>query len=274
MSAPDGAPAELFVREAGSGPAALLLHGLGGDHTIWNGQLQPLSERYHLIAPDLRGHGRSPYPDGTTFSFDELVGDLEGTLRTCGVDRAHLVGVSAGGFLALQFVLAHPERVRSLTLISSAAHCDGHTRAIAAHWAEVYRTQGYEAYVMRLLKDLFYPDWLDQHLEVIDQTMDALRGRDLKAPVQWALSVRTFDVRGRLSRIRTPTMVVHGMEDRVIDASHARLLRQGIVGAELKLFPYVGHMPPIERPMETARLLAERWGAADAAAPGAPAGPA
>jgi 3-oxoadipate enol-lactonase len=265
VSATGSPPAPLFVREAGAGVPALLLHGLGGDHTVWGAQLGPLAERYRLLAPDLRGHGRSPNPEGSTLSFDELVVDLEGVLRAAGGEPAHLVGLSAGGFLALQYVLAHPEQVRSLTLMSTAAQCDGHTRAIAAHWAEVYRTQGYEPYVMRMLKDLFYPDWLDQHLEFIDHTLDAMRDRDLRAAVQWALAIRSFDVRPRLSRIRTPTLVAHGMEDRVIDASHARLLRQGIAGADLRLFPYAGHMLPIEKPVDTGRMLADWWSKVDAA---------
>ena len=272
MAGPPPATAELHLREEGSGEPVLLLHGLGGDHTVFNAQIRPLAERFHVLAPDLRGHGRSPTPDGSTFTFDELEQDLEALVEARGTGPVHLVGLSAGGFLALRWVLDRPERVRSLILLSTAAQCDGHTRAIAQHWAEVYRDKGYDAYVMRLLKDLYQAEWLEEHLEVIDHALATLRGQDLRAAVQWGLAVRNFDVRNRISQIRAPTSVAHGMEDRVIDASHARFLRQAIPGTELKLFPFTGHMLPVERAEETTRLLLE-WLARPPRRPGS-AGPA
>jgi pimeloyl-ACP methyl ester carboxylesterase len=258
------------VREAGSGPAVLLLHGWGGDHSVWNAQIEPLSEKLHVLAPDLRGHGRSPAPDGSTFAFDELEGDLQALLRQRGVGAVHLVGLSAGGFLALRYLLDYPDQVLSLSLVGSAGVCDGHTRAIAAHWAEVYRTQGYEGFVMRLLKDVYYPEWLEEHMDVIDRALESLKMNDPKSVVQWGLALRTFDVRQQLGRIRVPTYVLHGMDDRVVDPSHARLLRQAIRGADLKLFPYAGHMVPVERSEEFTRALSDWFARVPAPAPGAP----
>ncbi|MHB8352273.1 MAG: alpha/beta fold hydrolase [Thermoplasmata archaeon] len=255
MSGSAGGSAELHLRESGEGVPILLVHGLGGDHTVWNGQIGPLAEKFRVLAPDLRGHGRSPTPEGSTFGFDELEDDLFATLDRRGLSAVHLAGTSAGGFLALRIALDRPDRVRSLILLSTAAHADGHTRAVAQHWTEVLREQGYEAYVRRLLKDLYYAEFLEAHLDLIDQTLAALRHRDLRAVVQWGAAIKGFDVRARLGRVALPTLVLHGMEDRVIDASHARVLRQAIRGAELKLFPYVGHMLPVERPEEVTQLI-------------------
>ena len=255
MTGPGAGTADLVVREAGSGPAVLFLHGLGGDHTVFNYQLGPLSERFHVLAPDLRGHGRSPTPNGSTFTMDELEGDLEALLARRGIGESYIVGMSAGGFLGLRFLLDHPERVRGFVGVGTAAQCDGHTRAVAGAWADVYRGEGYEAYVMRLLKDLFYPDWLEAHMNYIEESLRTMRERDLKSAVQWGLAVKNFDVRPLLGKVRTPTLAVHGMDDRVIDASHARFLRQAIPGAELKLLPFVGHMAPLEKPEEMTAVL-------------------
>jgi 3-oxoadipate enol-lactonase len=268
---PASEPAPLHVREAGRGEPVLLLHGLGGDHTQWNLQLTPLAESYHVLAPDLRGHGLSPAPEGSTLDFAEMEADLLGTLESKGVGAAHLVGLSAGGFLALRLALGHPEKVRSLALVASAAHCDGHTKSVMANWAEVYRDEGFDAYVVRLVKDVHSAEWLEQHMETIDQARQALSGRDLRPAALWAQAIRSFDVRSQLGRMRIPTYAIHGMDDRVIDPSHSRLLRQAIRGAELKLFPYVGHLVPIERPEETTALL-QGW-LAKAGAPGEQPGP-
>ncbi|HEV2316974.1 MAG TPA: alpha/beta fold hydrolase [Thermoplasmata archaeon] len=270
MSTPSPSVAELHVRESGTGAAVLLLHGWGGDHTVWNGQIGSLAERMHVLAPDLRGHGQTPAPNGSTFGFDELEGDLDAMLERRGVSTVHLIGLSAGGFLALRYALDHPNRVLSLSLVGSAGVCDGHTRATAAHWAEVYRTQGYEAFIMRLIKDLYYPEWLEQHMDVIDRALESMKGRDLKSVVQWGLALRSFDVRSQLGRIRVPTYVLHGMDDRVVDPSHARLMRQAIRGAELKLFPYAGHVVPVERAEEFTRAITEWYARIPAPSTGAP----
>jgi 3-oxoadipate enol-lactonase len=222
-----------------------------------------------VLAPDLRGHGRTLAPEGSTFTLEEMRRDLDGLLVDRGVDSAHFVGTSAGGFLALRFALDHPERVQSLTLLSSAAHCDGHTKSVVAGWAEAYRDEEFDAYVLHLMKDLYAPDWLEAHMEAIDAARVALHGRDLKPVVLWAQALRGFDVRSQLGRMHVPTYAVHGMDDRVIDPSHSRLLRQAIGGAELKLFPFAGHMLTIERANEVTELLRE-WLPRAGRAPKAP----
>ncbi|MCI4346289.1 MAG: alpha/beta fold hydrolase [Thermoplasmata archaeon] len=247
--------ARLYVREAGAGPPVLLVHGLGADHTVWNGVLPALAEHHTVLAPDLRGHGRSDTPDDSTFSFDELEGDLLELLRERGIERTHLVGLSAGAFLAVRFAIDRTSSLRSLTSIAGSSHCDAHTRAVAENWARTFRDAGLEMYVQRLLRDVYSPNWLDSHMDIVDKVTAQLRNADLRGPIQWYSAIRSYDVRTSLGRLRLPTLVVHGMDDRVIDPTHARLLRQAIPGAELKLFPYAGHMVPVEQGEETARAL-------------------
>src|SRR5215469_15350715 len=211
MAEPAGPPVELHVRREGSGPPVLLLHGLGGDHAVWNGVIRPLAQEFDVLAPDLRGHGRSPLPEGSTLNFAELEGDVARLLDQQGLSRVHVVGLSAGGFLALRWTLDRPERVASQIVIGAASHCDAHTRAVGERWAEVYRVDGFDAYVLRLLKDLYAPDWIEAHMEFADRLREELKGRDLRGAVQWGRAVRSFDVRGRIGGIRTPTLVVQGM---------------------------------------------------------------
>lgn len=255
MSGVPSAAVDLQLREAGSGPPVLLIHGLGGSHTVWSSIFEPLSTSFHLMAPDLRGHGRSPAPADSAFSVPELGADLVHLLSTRGIDQAHWVGLSGGGFVALHEAVTAPERVRSLTLISSAGYAEQHTRAIVDRWAKTYRDEGFDAYALRLLKDLYYPDWIEAHLDYADEVREQLRKSDLRGAVGFGSAIRTFDLRGRLSRLKVPTLVVQGMDDQVMDSAHARLLRQTIPGAELKLLAQTGHMVPIERPQETIDAL-------------------
>jgi 3-oxoadipate enol-lactonase len=250
-------PTELFRRQEGTGPTVLLLHGLGGDHTVWDAQVPELAREFRVIAPDLRGHGQSRAPEGSTFTFAEFEGDIERLLDEAGGGPAHFVGLSAGGFLALRMALDAPARVRSLTLIGASVHCDNHTKAVSQRWAETFRDEGFDAYLLRLVKDLYYPDFVEAHPEVLDRLRAQQSAQDLGAALAWAQAVRSFDLRGRLLRVTTPTRVLQGMDDGVVDGSHGRLLRVSIPGADLKLFAQTGHLVPIERPAETTEAIRE-----------------
>jgi len=209
------------------------------------------------VAPDLRGHGQTPAPAGSTFTFSELEGDLGQLLDEVGGAPAHVVGLSAGGFLALRMALDAPARVRSLTLIGTSVHCDNHTKAVSQRWAETYRDAGFDAYLLRLVKDLYYPDFVEAHPEVLDRLRAQQSAQDLGSVLAWANAVRTFDLRGRLLKITQPTRILQGMDDGVVDGSHGRLLRVSIPGADLKLFAQTGHLVPIERPAETTEAIRE-----------------
>ncbi len=240
--------AGIVVLERGEGTPVVLLHGVGGDHTVWDLEIPALAEEFRTIAPDLRGHGQSAVPEGSEFSFREFEQDLRQLLGQRELDSAHFVGLSAGALLALQFALHDPERVRSLVLFAAAARIDNHTRAVGQSWTETLESEGFEPYIRRLAMDLFAPDWLENHMEFVDRLRDSQRGRDRRGSVGWSRAMMTFDLRAQVGRLRCPTLLVHGMEDRVVDVSHARLLRQAIPGAEVRLLPNAGHMIPIEAP--------------------------
>src|SRR3954465_9455105 len=107
-----------FVK-LGSGPALLLLHGLGGDHTTWLPVVQALSRRYTVIAPDLLGHGSSDKPRAD-YSVGGYANGMRDLLTVLGIDRVTVVGHSMGGGVAMQFAYQFPERCERLALISSA----------------------------------------------------------------------------------------------------------------------------------------------------------
>jgi pimeloyl-ACP methyl ester carboxylesterase len=250
-------PIALHSRDEGSGPAVLLLHGLGADHSVWNHQVGPLAKEFRVLAPDLRGHGRSALPEGSTLSFSEVIADLTKLLDDRGISAAHLVGLSAGAFVALSWALRTPARTRSLVLSAGATHCDAHTRAVGKSWAEIYREEGYDAYILRLVKDLYAPEWIEAHMDDVDRLRADFRQKDYRGPFLFGGTIASYDLRGRLSGMRVPTLVLQGMDDHVVDASHARLLRQTIGGTQVRLFALTGHMVPVERPEETTQAIRE-----------------
>lgn len=253
----EAAPAtELSARDEGTGPPVVLLHGVAGNRNVWNGLLTELDREFRVIAPDLRGHGRSAAPAGSKFTFAELAGDVLALLDSKSLDRVHWVGLSGGALLALRLALDHPERTRSLVLISGAAYTDAHTRSIANRWSETLAREGPDAFALRLLKDLYYPDWIEAHLDFADQLREQVRHQDLAPAVAWAVAMGQFDERRRIASIRFPTLIVQAMDDAVVDASHGRILRQSIPGAQIRILPQTGHLIPLERPRETLDAIA------------------
>ena len=250
-------PAELSCRDDGQGPPVVLLHGVGGDRLIWNEVATSLSRAYRVIIPDLRGHGRSPAPPGSEFTLAEMAGDLLHLLDEKKVDSAHWVGLSAGGFLALRLTLDHPERTRSLALVSSAAYLDAHSQAVMERWWSTSAEEGPDAFALRLLKDVYYPDWVEAHIDVVDQVNEEARSRDYRSAVAWGRSLRGFDERNSITAIRKPTLIVQAMDDQVMDASHGRILRQSIPGSVIRILAETGHLIPIERPKELVEALTE-----------------
>ena len=236
--------------------AVVLLHGIGADHTVWNAVLPLLTPGFRVLAPDLRGHGRSAAPPGAAYRFENLEADVLALLEAKGLPVAHLVGLSAGAQLALRMGLDFPTRVRSVCLVGGSVYTDNHMRAVAERWAETYGRDGPDALAIRLLKDLYYPDWIEAHMEFADRVREEVPKHDFQAAVRWGREVASFDERPRIATLGPPALMIQGMDDGVVDASHGRILRQSIPGSKIRILAQTGHMVPIERPEETAEAIA------------------
>jgi len=256
VNEPAGPTVALHCLEDGEGPVVVLLHGLGADHTVWNGMIPLLREKFRLLAPDLRGHGRSPSPPDGGYRLEGLEADVLALLDHRQVGTAHFVGLSAGAQLALRLGLDHPSRVRSVCLIGGSVYTDSHMRAVAERWAETYAREGGDALAIRLLKDLYYPDWIEAHMEFADRVREEVPRHDFRGAVSWGREVASFDERSRVATLRPPALMIQAMDDEVVDASHGRILRQSIPGSKIRILAETGHMVPIERPEETAEAIA------------------
>ncbi|MGD0588531.1 MAG: alpha/beta hydrolase [Thermoplasmata archaeon] len=245
-----GPPTPLKCRVEGHGPPIVLLHGIGGNHTVWNEIIPGLAKEFQIVAPDLRGHGRTPAPPDSQFTFAEMMGDVMRLVDDQGIDSAHWVGLSGGALLALRIALDRPERTRSLTMVSGAAYTDAHSRSIAERWSETYAKEGPDRFALRLLKDLYYPDWIEANLDFADAVREQVKHQDFTPAVRWGRSMGTFDERNRIATLVRPTLIVQAMDDAVVDASHGRILRQSIPGAQIRILAETGHMVPVERPQE------------------------
>jgi len=141
----------IYYEERGTGPAVLLSHGYSASARMWQGQMDALSDRYHLIAWDMRGHDRSDSPDNPAlYSHQATIADMAAVLNACAAKRAVIAGLSLGGFMSLAFYLAHPARTMALMLFDTGPGYkkdDGREgwNRLAQSMAVTYETKGLAA---------------------------------------------------------------------------------------------------------------------------------
>ena len=261
---------EVHYKSAGRGdPTLLLLHGFAASQFSWHEVLGPLAQAGSVIAFDraafgltsrpLPGEWSGPNPYSTQSQVDMVVGLLD----LLSVDRAVLVGHSAGGTIAALTALQHPDRVRALVLVDPAIYHGG--QGIPWWLRLVLRTPQ----VRRLgplivrqlparrtrLVDLAWHDPSKATPEVLAGYTKPLRAENWdRALWEFALATQSFDLPERVAELTVPVLVITGDDDRVIPTKDSVRLASALPNARLAVVPDCGHIPQEEQPEAFLRL--------------------
>ena len=218
--------------EAGDGFPLILLHGNGEELGYFEHQMQPLAEHFRVIALDTRGHGKSPRGE-TPFSIRQFADDLLVFMDRHRIQKAHLLGFSDGGNIAMVFALTHPDRVGKLILNGANLDASGVKRSVQIPIEVGYR-------IARLFAR---------------KSPEAKRNAEMLG-----LMVNDPNVRPEeLSRIQAPTLVIAGTKD-MIKESHTRLIARSIPEAQIVLLEgdhFVASKHPREFNEAVIRFLAD-----------------
>jgi pimeloyl-ACP methyl ester carboxylesterase len=215
-----------------------------------------LTETYRLLAPDLRGHGRGGHLPGP-YDAETIAADLVPTLDALGVEAAHVLGHSHGGAAAQAFARAHPDRVRSLKLVST------YTVQQLTRWERMAGVLAPPAVTLvgtprlaRLVRHL-RPAGGGRRLtpEAAELRATMVVANDSRRMAAALRAARRFDSQSWLGDLQVPTLVVVGDADRVVAPQQARLLAAGIPRAQLRVLRGAGHEVPLAHPVALARLL-------------------
>jgi 3-oxoadipate enol-lactonase len=247
-TAPDGA--KLYYEVAGTGPPLVLLHGGLWDGRLWDDQWHAFTAWFRTMRPDARGFGRS---DGAEREFN-LTEDLLTVLDAEGIARAAVVGLSLGGYVAVDLALTHPDRVSTLVLVAAGVTgFDGWGEEIQKHRAET------EAAVQR--GDLGAALELDLELWCPLRTGNDDRQRriareNLNSPLAEELAdvieQRAID---RLGEVPVPTLVLVGDQDIPEMLRLADTLATGIPDARKFVLEEADHLPNVRKPEEFNHLV-------------------
>jgi pimeloyl-ACP methyl ester carboxylesterase len=259
-----------YVR-AGTGPALLLIHGIGDSSDTWRPVVDRLAAHHMVIAPDLLGHGRSEKPraDYTIAGFANGMRDL---LSVLAIDRVTVVGHSLGGGVAAQFAYQFPELCERLVLVGTGGV--GRTVSPLLRLAAVPGVEALMPFLglppIRLASRLgagllrVSDTALGRDAEEVLAVFDALPNtearrailRTLRSGVDWRGQVITMLDRSYLAD-GLPTLIVWGRRDAIIPLGHARLAHAVIPGSELEIFDDAGHFPHHTDPARFAGLVTE-----------------
>jgi 3-oxoadipate enol-lactonase len=236
-------------------PTLLLIHGFPLDHRMWAAQLAGISDSMRVVAPDLRGHGRSELPQGPV-SMDTHADDLAALLDRLEIERAVIAGLSMGGYVAFAFWRRHASRVRALVLLDTRAEPDS-PQAQANRDAAIARAPqvGAAAYADEMLPRLLAPESMaDPRIKGAATAIMAAQPVAGTVAALGALRDRA-DSRPTLPTITAPALVIVGEHDALTPPADAAAMAAAIPGARMAVVPHAGHLSPLENPRAVNRLL-------------------
>lgn len=234
----------------------LFIHEFAGDHRSWEAQVRYFSRRYRCITYNARGYPPSDVPeDVKAYSQDQAVADALTVLEAAGVDHAHVVGLSMGGFCTLHLGLRHPERAKSLVIAGCGygadpgggkefvAESEANARAFEADFATA--VQAYATGPTRIPLRVKDPRGFDEFVSRLAEHSPlgstlTLRGVQMCRP-------NLYDLREPLARLRLPVMIIAGDTDEPC-LEPDLMLKRTIPSAALALLPRTGHASNLEEP--------------------------
>ena len=257
---------ELHYEQRGAGVPVVFSHGLLWSGRMFDAQLAALAGSHLCIRYDHRGQGESPRSP-SPYDMDDLSVDAAALIESLGAAPCHFVGLSMGGMVGLRLALRRPELLRSLTLIESAADRESR-RNIPKYraMALLARLIGLGVLVPPVMKIMFGRAFLRDPARASERATEEAHLRALDVPGMIAALdcvIRRRPLTGELGRIATPTLVLHGEDDRAITPRRAQATAQAIPGARLVMLPRAGHTSSVEEPDAVSAELARFFASLD-----------
>lgn len=259
MSIAKAGEVELDYERSGSGPPLLLIMGMSGTALHWGESfLEPLRRDFDVIVYDHRGVGASSRLEGAV-TIAQLAEDAAGLLDALEIESAHVVGVSMGGMVAQELALAHPERVRTLTLGCTYAGGEESTLTTPEVIQRLTKAMfsGDRERALRTAFEVNVSAAMADDAELYERSLAIDRQRAVAVPVVMAQmqACMAHDTSARLSELAMPTLVVHGTEDQMLPVENGRLIASRIPGSRLEIFDGAGHLFFWEQPERAAELV-------------------
>jgi len=247
----------LYYEEAGTGTPVVFVHEFAGDYRSWEPQMRYFGRRYRAIAYNARGWPPSEVPeDLSSYSQARAVEDIRGVLDGLGIDKAHIVGLSMGGFATLHFGLAHPERALSLVVAGCGYGAEKDERdkfrAEAVISATLLEKEGMAAFTERYAYGPTRVQFENKDPRGFEEFKQMLAEHSNIGSARTQMGVQRerpslYDLDSQLKELTVPTLIVTGDEDWPC-LEPAIYLKKAIPSAGLLITPNTGHAINLEEP--------------------------
>jgi pimeloyl-ACP methyl ester carboxylesterase len=241
--------------ERGAGTPLVLVHGFPLDSRIWDDQVAALSDRYRVIAPDLRGFGQSR--SDQPFTMESLADDLHHLLTKIGALPCVLAGLSMGGYVAFAYDSKYPTDLKGLVLIDTRCEADAaEGKQKRDKMIETVREFGSEAIANEMMPKMLAPD-AEQCRPQLMQKLRAIMESCPPKTIESALAAMRDrrDYRDRLASIAVPTLIVVGDQDAITPPPMSEFMHREIPKSKLVVIKGSGHMSPMEQPEQVNHAL-------------------
>ena len=241
----------------------MLLHGLGSSLDTWRRNVQPLADAgYRVLAPDLPGHGDSDKPVSQDYDPLAAVDFTSRLLDALGVQKASLVGNSAGGLVVTMFAYEHPERTGRLALVEPGRQISWFLRLMSVPAIGEFLYHPWTYHLMGINKRVFHepssvPDGVLTEMARVHALPGSIRAtlRSLRSSINLKGVRPEWQVLDRLSQLAAPLMCLWGEQDNIIPVSHSSLIKNAIPQSLVRTLPQCGHWAHMEKAGEFNNLL-------------------
>ena len=262
----------LYYEETGSGKPLIFVHEFAGDHRSWEPQMRHFGQRYRSIAFNARGYPPSDVPEQqASYSQSRAADDIASVLDHLNVDRAHVVGLSMGGFATLHFGFRHAARALSLCVAGCGYGAEPEQRerfrAEAATIAEFISSAGMEAFAGKYAYGPTRVQFENKDPRGFEEFKRMLSEHSGLGSANTQLGVQRerpslYDLVGDMKRLTVPTLILTGDEDWPC-LSPGILLKRNIPAAALAVMPNCGHAINLEAPEAFNRIVGDFLGLVD-----------
>jgi 3-oxoadipate enol-lactonase len=222
----------------------VLLNSAGCDLRMWDPHVPAFGEGFRLVRVDARGHGGSDAPP-PPYTVDRFGGDVIALLDALEIERAHVVGASLGGLVALWIAVHHPDRVERAVFSGTAARIG--TAEIWQERADAVRAGGTEAVTDLVMSRFFSTAFRRDHAEIVGWFAGMLRAQPAHGYEATCLALRDADLREEIGAIVAPSLILVGDRDEATPLADARWLHDAIEGSRLRTLEDAGHLCSVER---------------------------
>ncbi len=247
---------KLYSRSYGKGPAVVLVHALGFDHTMWSTIVDGLSVNRQLICVDVRGHGLSEV-GSKPFSLEEIADDIQVILDEHNIVRCDFIGLSMGGMIGQAFALGHPDRLNKLVLACTTSAYNEQARSAWLARIAAVKTHGMSGIVEMAMQRFFSPQFIEENPSVVATARRQFLSCDSNGYIACCDAISKLNFTDALSSIEAPTLVLSGALDVSTPAEMGELIARKIPGARHIVLPKAAHLAVAESPQLFRQLIAD-----------------